>query len=208
MKNKFLAFLIFTVIAISTSMAQTIDSPQQKQHAIKASVGYGISVPSDNDADFNGRGFFAQAEYIYPVAKWFDVRPYAGFILSSSDEEATGFDQRVLTADMNAFLLGGKVRLKAPIPWVAPFVEIGAGMSVGEFETVTNTTFIKENGLVFHIPFTIGLALGSKHNFEVAFTYFYHNSVDQFAGAAAFGITFPLNKPLIRGQKQKRNRMF
>ncbi|MEM6685484.1 MAG: outer membrane beta-barrel protein [Bacteroidota bacterium] len=193
MKKKFLAFCILTVLTICITTAQTTDPPAKKQQAIKASVGFGISVPYDDDADFYGQGFFAQAEYVYSVTKWFDIRPYAGFILSSSDENTTGFAQRELTADMNAFLLGGKVRIKAPIRWVAPFIEIGVGMSVGEFETVTNTIAIEESGLIFHIPFSVGLALGPKHNFEIAFTYYYHNSIDQFAGAAAFGITFPLN---------------
>jgi outer membrane autotransporter protein len=177
---------------MSITTAQTDDTPK-KQHAIKASVGYALSVPYDDNVDFFGQGFMAQAEYIYTVAKWFDIRPYAGFIIANSDEDTTNFSGQTFTADANAFLLGGKIRLKAPIPWVAPFAEVGIGMSVGEFETITNTVNFKESGLVFHIPFSIGLALGPKHNFEIAFTYYYHNSVEQFGGAAAFGMTFPLN---------------
>ena len=43
-----------------------------------------------------------------------------------------------------------------------------------------------------HIPWSIGVALGPKHNFEISFTYYDHPSVDQTCGAAAFGFSFPL----------------
>jgi hypothetical protein len=44
-----------------------------------------------------------------------------------------------------------------------------------------------------HIPFSIGLALGPKHNIDVGFTYYYQPSVQQFSGATAIGFSFPLN---------------
>jgi hypothetical protein len=43
-----------------------------------------------------------------------------------------------------------------------------------------------------HIPFTIGLAIGRKHNLDFAFTYYYQPSVEQFSGATAIGFSFPL----------------
>ncbi len=207
MKKLIFAFIISTVATMHFAIAQTDDSSQKKQ-AIKASVGYGISVPYDDSVDFNGQGFFAQAEYVYTIKEWFDIRPYAGFIFTSSNENAVNAFQRSYTADMSAFLLGGKVRLKAPIPWVAPFVEVGGGMSVGTFETITNDTDRKESGLLFHIPVSLGLAIGRNHKIEIAFTYFYHNAINQFAGAATVGITFPLNKPLFKRSKRKNSRMF
>lgn len=45
---------------------------------------------------------------------------------------------------------------------------------------------------MLHIPFSIGLELGKKHNFGIAFTYYFHISVEQFAGAAAIGLSIPL----------------
>ena len=43
-----------------------------------------------------------------------------------------------------------------------------------------------------HIPFTIGLAIGRKHNIDFALTYYYQPAVDQFSGATAVGFSFPL----------------
>jgi hypothetical protein len=53
---------------------------------------------------------------------------------------------------------------------------------------------VKKSGALFHIPFSLGLALGKNHGTEFKFTYYYHSSVDQFSGAAALGLTFPLDK--------------
>jgi hypothetical protein len=37
------------------------------------------------------------------------------------------------------------------------------------------------------------LELGRNHNFDVAFTYYFQPSVEQFAAAAAFGVSIPLH---------------
>ena len=39
--------------------------------------------------------------------------------------------------ETKAFLLGAKARVHAPIPWIAPYTEIGTGTSIGKFETLT-----------------------------------------------------------------------
>ena len=43
-----------------------------------------------------------------------------------------------------------------------------------------------------HVPFSIGLALGRNHNFDVGFTYYIHDAAKQFNGAFAVGYSFPL----------------
>ena len=187
MKKIIPIFSLVAFIFFNVAHAQS----DRKQY-IKASIGFGISTPYE-DVDIYAQGFYAQGEFVYEVASWLDIRPYAGLILATSDEKDNSPDQAGFKSDTNAFLLGGKVRLTAPIPWVAPYIEIGAGMSVGKFETITATTNIKESGMLFHIPFSLGLELGRKHNFDIAFTYYFHNGAEQFSGAAAFGVTFPLN---------------
>ncbi|MFT6749074.1 MAG: hypothetical protein ACJAQ1_001004 [Flavobacterium sp.] len=92
----------------------------------------------------------------------------------------------------NAFLIGGKTRITAAIPWVAPSIEIGIGAS-GSFQTVAPFTNINESGLFLHIPFSIGPEFGPKHNFDIASTYYLHKSLEQFVGAIAFGVSFPLD---------------
>jgi len=177
--------LIIILLAITQVKAQLI-----KEKSIDASIGFGISAPYD-DVDIYGSGFYLQGEYVLTLTKWFDIRPYAGLILTKAYDNNQNGPEYISTA--NAFLIGGKTRITAPIPWVAPYVELGIGASIGSFETVTPFTNINDSGLIMHIPFSIGLELGRKHNFDIAFTYYFHNNVEQFAGAAAFGISIPLN---------------
>jgi hypothetical protein len=158
---------------------------------INISIGLGITAPYDiNDdvVDIIGTGFYAQGEYVFGLTKWFGVRPYAGILLTSEDKE----DQSPYKVTSRAFLAGIKGRVLAPIPWVAPYIEIGVGASAGTFETFTPYTQIKEHNVILHIPFSLGLALGPKNNVDVEFTYYFHPAVEQFGGAAAIGITLPL----------------
>ncbi|MEO9077033.1 MAG: hypothetical protein ABI263_07040 [Gelidibacter sp.] len=183
MKKTYL--LILAILAFSQMKAQLI-----KEKSIDLSIGRGISTPYD-DIEIYGYGFYLQGEYVLTIASWIDIRPYAGVILTKSiDNKREPSEYR---SNARAFLIGGKTRLKAPIPWVAPYIEIGIGASVGSFETITPWTYIEESGLLMHMPLSIGLELGPKHNFDVALTYYFHDSVQQFAGAFAVGFSIPLN---------------
>jgi len=178
--------IVLTIIASIQVNAQLI-----KEKSIDVSIGYGLSTPYD-DVDIAGSGFYLQGEYVMTLAKWIDMRPYAGLILTKADDNEQNSPEYKSTA--NAFLIGGKVRITAPIPWIAPYLESGIGASIGSFETFTQFTDIEDRGIFIHIPVSIGLELGPKRNFDIAFTYYFHNRVEQFAGAAAFGISIPLNK--------------
>lgn len=183
--RKALLVTVFSFFIYNSSEAQ------RKGNFINATIGYGISTSFDaTNPDIYDGGFYAQGEYVFGFKKWFDVRPYAGFIFTSqsSDNKQQGY--KVTT---NAFMLGGKARLTAPIPWFAPFVEIGIGASIGSFITEVPGINEKKNGIVPHIPFSLGLALGPKHNVEIAFTYYVSTTLEQFSGAAAFGLSIPIN---------------
>jgi len=177
--------IIALIFAYTQSSAQFI-----KEKSIDVSVGYGLSAPYD-DVDITGSGFYLQGEYVMTIAKWIDIRPYVGLILTKDEDGKENIPGYKSTA--NAFLIGGKVRITAPIPWVAPYLESGIGASIGSFETLTPFTDIVDSGLIFHIPVSIGLEIESKRNFDIAFTYYFHNSVEQFAGAVALGVSIPLN---------------
>lgn len=182
-----------TIIILLTILASTqVKAQLIKNKSIDVSIGYGLSVPFD-DVDIYGSGFYLQAEYVLTVAKWIDMRPYAGMILTKSNNKDNQANEPQYKSTANAFLIGGKTRITAPIPWVAPYLEFGIGASIGSFETFTPFTNIDDSGIIMHIPLSIGLELGPKHNFDIDFTYYLHNSVEQFAGAAAFGISFPLD---------------
>lgn len=178
---------LFTILLSNSSTAQT-----GKGEFIDVSIGLGYSFPS-YDSDLSGSGFYAQGEYVYNFSKWFGIRPYAGLILTKADKNVNQQDLTEYKVTSNALLLGGKVRVSAPIPWIAPYFEIGIGTSIGSFETYTPYTNIKHNGILMHIPWSIGLALGRKHNFDIAFTYYDHPYVNQTDGAAAIGFSFPLD---------------
>jgi hypothetical protein len=182
--NLFVLFILF--------FSCVIHAQPKTGKFINAAVGYGLSSPYD-ELDISGSGFYAQGEYVIGISKWFGVRPYAGIILTSeneSDNQQNLLDYKVTS---KALLLGGKARICAPIPYIAPYFETGLGLSIGAFETYTPSTNIRKNGLLLHIPFSIGMALGKKHNVDIAFTYYYHPIVKQFSGAVAFGLSFPLN---------------
>lgn len=179
----FIAIVLFTLIIPNNTIAQP-----NVGRSIKASIGLGLSAPYD-DVDLSGSGFYAQGEYIFGISKWFGVRPYAGVIFTSPNEN-TNLPEYKVTSD--AFLFGGKARIVAPIPYVAPYFEVGVGGSIGKFETYTPFTNLKKNGFLMHIPVSLGLALGKNHSVELEFTYYYHPAVEQYSGALAFGLKFPL----------------
>ena len=185
--TKLYLLIVFVVTGVACSNAYA--QPNTGEF-INASVGFGLSTPYD-ESGLTGSGFYAQAEYVWAPYSWFGVRPYAGVIIASGSLDEDGWKSHI---ESNAFLLGAKVRLVAPIPYVAPFIESGVGLSAGTFETFTPYTNLKKDGVLLHIPVTLGLALGRRHNIEVKFTYYFHEAVDQFAGAAAVGFSFPINE--------------
>lgn len=178
---------IFIIFAFSFAKAQ----PQTGEF-INVSVGLGLSAPTyEDENEIIGNGFYAQGEYVWSPLSWFGVRPYAGIIIASDELKEEGKPEYKIKS--NAALLGVKVRLVAPIPYVAPFIESGVGLSIGSFETYTAYTNLKKNGVLLHIPAAFGLAIGRKHNYELKFTYYFNPSVEQFSGAAAVGFSFPIN---------------
>lgn len=169
-----------------------ISSAQPKKgEFIKAAIGYGLSFPYD-DADIYGSGFYAQGEYVLGLKTWLGIRPYAGVLFTSANDNQKPNYEGDINVTTNAFLIGVKARIAAPIPYVTPYIESGIGASIGSFKNITPTTNFEDNGVIAHIPFTIGLAIGKKHSFELEFTYYYHPSIEQINGAFALGFSFPL----------------
>lgn len=89
--------------------------------------------------------------------------------------------------------MGTKARFRAPIRWFAPYIELGIGASIGEFETFTAFTAIKKNGIIYNIPFSLGVELGRNNGVDLGFVYYFQPTVEQFLGAFAVGITIPFN---------------
>lgn len=170
-----------------------VDAQFVKEKSINVQIGYGLSAPNNSVSEIVDDGFFAQGELVLKVTSWFELRPYAGLILTNSNGKDLNDNPTDEKAESKAFLLGGKARVRAPIPWVAPYVEIGIGSSIGKFETFTAFNNIDKSGIIYHIPFSLGLELGRNNNVDLGFTYYFQPSVEQYVGAFAVGITFPLN---------------
>ena len=188
MKKKKLILLLI-LLNVNLISAQFI-----KEKSINAQIGFGLSSPTNSLDEVVDSGFFAQGEFVLKVTSWFELRPYAGILLTSASGEDINGNPTSEKAESNAFLLGGKVRLRAPIRWVAPYVEFGIGASIGKFETLTVFNTINENGIIYHIPFSLGLELGRNNNVDLGLIYYIQPSVEQIGGAVAIGLTFPLSK--------------
>lgn len=187
--RNFSLILIFLLFFSNQATAQT------EGRFIKASIGFGSSTSDykeENPEVIDGFGFYIQGEYIIGLTRWFSVRPYAGAIFTSTDEDKIKNPQGY-KVETNAFLLGTKVRLCAPIPWVAPFIETGIGASIGSFKTYTNYVNEKKSGVVAHIPIGVGLALGPKNNIEIGVSFYSNLSIKQSFGGFTAGYSFPLD---------------
>ena len=182
--------LILLLIVLTSNLAE---AQFIKEKSINAQIGYGVSVPFNSVDEIADSGLFLQGELVLKVASWFELRPYAGFISTSSSGKDINDKPTNERAESKAILLGGKARVRAPIPWIAPYFEIGIGTSIGKFETFTVIDNIDKGGIIYHIPLSLGLELGKNNNVDLAFSYYFQPSVKQFVGAFAVGITFPLN---------------
>lgn len=182
-------FLILSLIILTSNLAKAQFITEK---SINAQIGYGLSSPYNSIDEIVDDGFFAQGELVLKVNSWVDLRPYAGLIITSSNGKDFNDNPTDEKAESKAFLLGGKARLKAPIRWVAPYLEIGIGTSIGKFRTLTTYDDIDKSGIIYHIPFSLGLELGPSNNVDLAFTYYFQPPVQQYAGAFALGLTFPL----------------
>ena len=183
--------LILIVIILTANL---VDAQFIKEKSINVQIGYGLSSPNNSVDEIVGDVFFVQGELALKVTSWLELRPYVGLILTSSNGKDLNDNPTDEKVESKAFLLGGKARVRAPIPWVAPYIEIGIGTSIGKFETFTAFDNIDKSGIIYHIPFSLGLELGRKNNVDLGFTYYFQPSVEQYAGAFAVGITFPLSK--------------
>lgn len=99
------------------------------------SAGLGISSATSQGDAALAEGFYAAGEFGVALSEWVSPRLYGGLLMTfpvqQGCQRATGCD----VSDKIAFV-GGKVRFLAPIPYVAPFIELGLGLSAGSFRTL------------------------------------------------------------------------
>ena len=183
---KKLLLILFFLFNVCKAQAQFIS-----EEGLEVSVGYGVSLPYD-EVGFYGTGYFAQGEYVMGINEWVDLRPYAGYLFTEMNESFGGPIKPEDKATVNAFLIGGKARFTLPVEWVAPYLEVGVGSSVGTFETVTAKRKFEKSGIFLHFPVSVGFELGPDNDVTLELTAYFHNSPAQVAGAVAVGLYFPI----------------
>ncbi len=185
--NKYLSFFILIFVV------QLINAQFIKEKSINALFGFAFSYPDQSATDAYASGFMSQADLILETSSWVELRPYAGFMFTTAQDEDLNGNPTEEQVHTRAFFLGGKVRLKAPIPFVAPYVELGLGASIGSFRNLTAFENIDNSGLTYHFPIAFGLELGRHHNIDLGFMFMTHPDQSQYSGAIAVGVTIPLN---------------
>ncbi|CEN37865.1 conserved exported hypothetical protein [Capnocytophaga cynodegmi] len=186
MKNYLLLSVLFLMIS------NAINAQFVKQISITPKIGYGMSYPQKSTNKIISQGFITEGELILKITSWVDIKPYIGAVFTDSrwkDIYNKAINEKVST---NALLLGAKARLRIPIPWVSPFIEIGIGTSVGKFETITHYENISKKGIIQHFPFALGLELGKNNKVDLVFSYYSQWSVSQTTGGFMAGINIPL----------------
>ena len=156
------------------------------------SAGLGVSSPTQDTSGI-GTGFYAAGEYVLRTASWFMPKAYAGLLLTSAN--TTSCDGGAAPCDVSAKIgfVGAKIRLLAPIPYVAPFIEGGVGLSFGVLTTRTPAADNAPVNFTYHFPIVLGLALGKDPSFELALGYLVHPAAHQVDGAYSLSLSFPLH---------------
>jgi hypothetical protein len=193
---KALALFGYGAAAYLSLLACLLWAPSAAAQSQRLAVGVGIgsTLPLDEAAsDLGGNGFggVAEVEYIYESVEWLTPRAYAGAAFMAPRDCEAGVSPCDVSTKIG--FLGAKARLLAPFPYVAPFIELGLGGSLGSLSTrVGDTVDHHTNGVTYHVPVTIGLALGERRQFEIALSYLLHPAEEQYTGAFGLRFEFPL----------------
>lgn len=160
--------------------------------SLHGTVGLGLSVVGPDDErtnDIQGQGLFLQGEYVFETGKPATLRLYLGGIFTETDDSTCG-DYEPCDVSSKAVFGGAKVRLTVPIPKISPFLEVGAGLTLGSIKTRVGTLYDEDsNGAAFHIPVALGLTIGEVRRFDISFDYLIYPSLDHIDGAAAVKFT-------------------
>jgi hypothetical protein len=164
----------------------------QSLHHIGVAAGIGYTDPLDS-VPGSGSGGFAEIEYTYRAVEWLTPGGYVGTLITGSREDCgSGVEPCDVSASVG--LIGVRLRLMAPVPYVAPFVEGGVGASLGSVETrVGQVVAESSSGVTVHLPVAVGLALGEFHEFEIGLRYLFHPRERQVGSAFALGFGFAID---------------
>ena len=178
---------LITVAWLLFPLSVRADSSHAPEHWIGGSIGYGMAAATGGDTD--ATGVLVAGEYAYHLVSFFQLRSYAGVLITSPDTDGC-FPAAHCEVVAKIGFIGVKGRVVIPIPYIAPFIELGLGISGGYLKTELFQIHERTRGLAEHIPFTLGVALGEDHNVELAFSYLFHPAEHQFGGGISAGVMF------------------
>lgn len=127
---------------------------------------------------------------------WTAPQLYVGGFLSRADAGSCSNGDEPCAVSSRVAVAGAKVRVLAPIPVVAPFFEVGGGLSIGSVESRVggdnSAVPLDEvrSGIMFHIPVSVGLAFGARRQHDLSFDYFAYPGLDHVAGTISVGVGF------------------
>lgn len=177
---------------------QELRGPGTGTRALKGALGLGYAFPEESGGktatDGYGQGVYADFEYVVWPASWFSPRAYSGLVVAPAKAGSCGAGVAPCDVSSAYAFAGAKARLLPPIPWVAPFLEAGLGISLGRFSTQSGQIVGRvTKGVAYHVPFAIGLAMGRQRGFELGLQYLFHPEQKQFSGAWALGVQVELD---------------
>lgn len=190
MRARWLPLVCVLAAVHGAARIASADEPAPPGHVLQAVGGLGYSFSLDEGYDGRGSGGFLEAEYVFRPFRVFTPRLYAGGLLTFPEERSCGSDS--CDVQSKIFFAGAKLRIMAPIPYVGPFFEFGLGASFGYLRTLDRGVDETARGATIHVPFAIGLAVGPRHEFDLAFSYLVHPKERQVGGGVVFGIGFSL----------------
>ena len=193
------------ILLLLATAAVALSAPQlgaQEGRELQVAGGFAVSFAPDQlvgDGPIQGGegvGASLVGEYVFAPAGWGGGRLYLGGVFTSAREDSCSGGVDPCSVSSRLAVVGGKVRLLVPIPYVGPFFEVGAGLSVGTIESrlgpfgTLGPVDEDHAGVMFHVPFALGLAFGSRHQHEVSFSYFAHPGRNHLVGSIQVGVGF------------------
>jgi hypothetical protein len=188
------------LVVLGVLLASEVAEAQERGHALEPSIAIAGTLPTtgDVDSEISGDGWLARLEYSLGATSYFAWKPYAALLMTESSDERKYADPRCkravveCEATTQAVLLGSKVRLALPIPWFAPFAEIGLGFSLGYSRTETLYSRHHVNA-AFNLPFALGVALGPAHSVELSLPIYQLGGARQLAIGISLGFRIPID---------------
>lgn len=176
--------LIATTAILPTGVATA-------EHRMAVAAGLGITAPANSEESAErgaGIGGFAETSYHYRFSRWVRPSVYSGLHITVPKQDCGG----ACEVSAQFLFLGWQVRAIVPITYVAPYIETGLGASLGNF-AVQSDSGVNEGltGATYHVPLTLGVMVGERHEFDASLRYLYHPGL-VISGGIGLGFGFPL----------------